>query len=81
MSKKFYKFKKQINYSDYLTKDNHAIFLFHGVVNKHRYRVRNYIRKHIDFDRFSEVIDSLYNKGNCISMDDFLDRSIKKRVT
>ena len=69
-----------MNYSDYLTKDNHAIFLFHGVVTKHRYKVRNYIRKHIDFERFSEVIDSLHNKGNCISMDDFLDRSIKKKV-
>lgn len=70
MSEKFRKVKENIDYSKFLSKEKHVIFLFHGVINRHRYKVRNYMRKHISFERFEAVINSLNSKGKCISMND-----------
>lgn len=55
-----------------LREDELAIFLFHGVVEQHHHRVRNYTRKHIDRERFAGVLDSLKAAGHAVSMDDVL---------
>lgn len=47
-----------------------AIFLFHGVVERSDYAVRNYTRKHLLADTFESVIRSLVRVGTPMSMDD-----------
>ena len=47
-----------------------AIFLFHGVVKRSDYAVRNYMQKHLLEDAFYGVIKSLARSGAALSMDD-----------
>ena len=58
---------------DLLRKDRLLILLFHGVVSRHKYKIRNYIRKHIDRERFIEVISSLKKFGNPLTMDEVIE--------
>lgn len=57
-------------YSKFLKKKSLAIFLFHGVINKNPFKIRNYTKKHLLKSEFVEVLDDLNSKGSCISLDD-----------
>src|SRR4051812_24418595 len=57
-----------MNYSTFLSPDNTAIFLFHGVVKKHVHPIRNYTYKHIDASRFTEILKDLSAHGKAVSM-------------
>ncbi len=80
MSEKFFKNKSKIKYSSYLSKNKHVIFLFHGVVPKHKFKIRNYIRKHIDVNRFKSIIRDLKFKGTAISMNEVTNIIQNKKV-
>jgi peptidoglycan/xylan/chitin deacetylase (PgdA/CDA1 family) len=59
------------DYARHLSRGRLAIFLFHGVIPRHRHRVRNYTRKHIDRKTFQGVIRALLSAGGVpLSMDD-----------
>jgi peptidoglycan/xylan/chitin deacetylase (PgdA/CDA1 family) len=68
-----------VKYSSYLRDDKLAIFLFHGVVKKSAFRVRNYNRKHIESSYFDDILKDLGAHGIAISLDDFLDYRSGKR--
>ena len=59
-----------MRYTSCLSDDTYAILLFHGVIEKQRWRVRNYTRKHLELEYFREVIKSLCNSGDPVSMDE-----------
>ena len=61
------------DYSLFLDKSKVTIFLLHGVIKEHRYRVRNYTRKHISEQEFLNFIETVSIKGNAISLDYFID--------
>jgi peptidoglycan/xylan/chitin deacetylase (PgdA/CDA1 family) len=61
-----------INPADRLREDEVAVFLFHGVIEQHHHRVRNYTRKHIDREHFVGILESLKAAGQAVSMDDVL---------
>ena len=48
------------------------IFLFHGVIREHRHKVRNYTRKHLSVDDFSEFITRALLLYHPVTMDDVL---------
>ena len=51
--------KTKFKYEDLanmLSKDKLIIFLFHGVINKHKDSVRNYSSKHLEKDFFANSI-------------------------
>ncbi len=50
-----------------------AIFLFHGVVERHSYAVRNYTLKHIERERFIDVLTELKSSGCAITIDQVVD--------
>lgn len=49
-----------------------AIYLFHGVVEKNAYAVRNYNNKHLDRETFRRIIVDLAAAGEAMAMDDVL---------
>lgn len=53
--------------------DSVAIFLFHGVVRKSDYRVRNYTRKHLEAAEFQAIVAALAGAGTPLSMEDVLE--------
>lgn len=55
-----------------LSRDQLAIFLFHGVVDGTREGVRNYTRKHLQRHDFEKLVRALADHGVAISMDDVL---------
>lgn len=64
-----------INYDKYLNllgKNHFIIFLFHGVIQKSPYRVRNYINKHLLASDFENLIIKLRKKGNPLGMDEII---------
>jgi peptidoglycan/xylan/chitin deacetylase (PgdA/CDA1 family) len=62
-----------LKYAERLSDDGAAIFLFHGVVERHECRLRNYTRKHIDVDYFASVLRELRGVGSPVSMDRILE--------
>ena len=48
------------------------IFLFHGVIKKKKFKVRNYNNKHLLEDHFYKVLKRLKSKGNALSMDEMV---------
>jgi peptidoglycan/xylan/chitin deacetylase (PgdA/CDA1 family) len=61
------------DYAAHLDDDCPVILLFHGVVRRHAWRVRNYTRKHVDQDRFRAVLAALTKAGGVpVGMDDVL---------
>lgn len=46
------------------------IFLFHGVIKKKKFKVRNYNNKHLLEDHFYKILKKLKSKGNALSMDE-----------
>ncbi|MFQ5651442.1 MAG: polysaccharide deacetylase family protein [bacterium] len=59
-----------MNYGQRLTDSTLAIFLFHGVVEKSDYQIRNYTRKHLEKDFFYAVVKHLRQTGYPMSMED-----------
>tara|TARA_Y100000389_G_scaffold3743_1_gene3590 strand:- start:24785 stop:25693 length:909 start_codon:yes stop_codon:yes gene_type:complete len=58
-----------IKYSKYLKKKSCSIFLFHGVIKKNNYNLRNYNNKHIEQKKFEQILKDLKKNGKPISMD------------
>jgi hypothetical protein len=56
-------------YSQFLSSDTFAIFLFHGVIAQARPGVRNYTAKHLTLERFEAVLDDLAAHGEPVTMD------------
>jgi peptidoglycan/xylan/chitin deacetylase (PgdA/CDA1 family) len=61
------------DYSQFLADDTYAIFLFHGVVPSYKHPVRNYTRKHISLERFTEILESLKARGTAVSMPEIVE--------
>ena len=53
-----------------LKKKKFAIFLFHGVIEKNPFKVRNYTKKHLLVSEFEKILNDLKHKGKCLSMDE-----------
>lgn len=66
-------------YSKFLKKKSVTIFLFHGVIDKNPFKIRNYTKKHLKKSRFIQILDDLNTKGSCISLDEIFLTSKKKR--
>ena len=62
------KIKKYLN----IPKNNFVIFLFHGVIEKNLFEVRNYNKKHILKKEFLKILRLLKRKGNVLSLDEIL---------
>jgi peptidoglycan/xylan/chitin deacetylase (PgdA/CDA1 family) len=59
------------NYSKYLKPKSCVIFLFHGVIKKNPFKIRNYNNKHLTIDKFEKVLDDIKDKnGVCLSLDE-----------
>lgn len=58
-----------MTFSRCLADDSLAIFLFHGVIEEHKYTVRNYTRKHVLACDFAKIIRDLRKHGAPVSMD------------
>ena len=56
-----------------LRQDGLAIYLFHGVVEKSEYSVRNYTKKHLEKNIFAAVIRELCEHGQCLSIEDVVE--------
>ena len=58
-------------YSKYLKPKSLTIFLFHGVISKNPFKIRNYTKKHITINEFENVLEDLKKKGGiCLSLDE-----------
>jgi peptidoglycan/xylan/chitin deacetylase (PgdA/CDA1 family) len=56
-----------------LKDDSLTILLFHGVVTKHEYQIRNYLRKHIDQSYFRRFLNGLLDAGgHALSIDEIV---------
>ena len=62
-----------MNLLERLSDDGLSIFLFHGVIEKSNYAVRNYTKKHLEKDYFYHFIKSLKRAGYALSMDEVVD--------
>ena len=67
------------NYSKFLKKKSNVIFLFHGVIDKNPFKIRNYNKKHLLKKEFIKVLNDLNKKGNCISLEKVYDTIKNKR--
>ena len=56
-----------------LKDDGLAIFLFHGVIEKNAYQIRNYTGKHMEKDTFFQILLDLKKEGHPISMNDVIE--------
>ena len=62
----------ELNIKKILKKNKQTIFLFHGVINKHENKIRNYNRKHISKDEFYKFVKQLKKLGKSISVDELI---------
>jgi peptidoglycan/xylan/chitin deacetylase (PgdA/CDA1 family) len=53
-----------------IPKNNFVIFLFHGVIEKNFFEVRNYNKKHILKKEFLKILRLLKKRGNVLSLDE-----------
>ena len=60
----------ELNINKNLKQNKQTIFLFHGVIPKHKNKIRNYNRKHISKDDFYKFLKKIKKIGNSISMDE-----------
>ncbi len=67
-------------FSKYLADDTFAIFLFHGVIPRQRHSIRNYTRKHLVIEKFTEVLRDLKSAGYPIAMDKIVDTTTDGRL-
>jgi peptidoglycan/xylan/chitin deacetylase (PgdA/CDA1 family) len=59
-------------------KNTYTVFLFHGVLDKNKYQIRNYTKKHIEKKYFIDILKTLKNIGNCLSLNEILYRKENK---
>jgi peptidoglycan/xylan/chitin deacetylase (PgdA/CDA1 family) len=65
-----------MDYAARLSPDRFVIFLFHGVIERQRHKVRNYTKKHLTKDEFAAALRSLLDAGGRpISMDQIAART------
>ena len=62
-----------------LKDNNYLIFLFHGVIKKNDYKIRNYNKKHITKKNFLSFIKKCKKIGNPISINDLKEYKDKKK--
>jgi peptidoglycan/xylan/chitin deacetylase (PgdA/CDA1 family) len=68
-------------YADRLTDDGSlTLFLFHGVIEEDRHRVRNYTRKHLLAADFRAIVEALGRSGQALSMDQVLEYCLAGRA-
>lgn len=67
------------NYSKFLKKKSNVTFLFHGVIDRNPFKIRNYTKKHLLKKEFIQVLNDLNKKGNCMSLDQVCDTIKNKR--
>ena len=60
-------------YISLLQEDTFVIYLFHGIIEKSDYEVRNYSRKHLEKDEFYALIKGLKLRGCALTMDEIVD--------
>jgi peptidoglycan/xylan/chitin deacetylase (PgdA/CDA1 family) len=65
-------------YSNFLSEENFAIFLFHGVIREQRHQIRNYTKKHLDENTFARVIRELKNNGTPVSMPNIVAATLNR---
>lgn len=65
------------SYIQRLSCDQLAIFLFHGVVEKSEYSVRNYTKKHLEKDEFYGLLSRLKRTGNAVTIDEIVKHHIE----
>lgn len=58
------------DYVQRLSDNGLAIFLFHGVIEKSEYAVRNYTKKHLEKDFFIELMKGLRGGGHLMTIDE-----------
>jgi len=61
-----------------MQKNTYKIFLFHGVIKKNNYKIRNYNNKHILESNFFKFLKFLKRKGNFLSVDEICYHVINK---
>lgn len=66
-------------YLEYLSNETFSIYLFHGVIDKNNFQVRNYNAKHLETAFFQKLIEELKSAGNPVSMDDIRNAYITKK--
>ena len=59
-----------LNINKTLKQYKQTIFLFHGVIDNHKNKIRNYNRKHVSKDDFYKFLKKLKRIGYSISMDE-----------
>lgn len=69
-----------ILYSKLLQRNKHVIFLFHGVIPRNQFKLRNYNRKHIEKNYFENVIEELCKFGTPLSIGNLV-KIIKNKKT
>lgn len=57
-----------------LKKNNYKIFLFHGVIKKNRYMVRNYTNKHLLENKFLSYLKNIKKNFNILSLKEIIFR-------
>jgi peptidoglycan/xylan/chitin deacetylase (PgdA/CDA1 family) len=67
-----------MDYTSFLSAEKCAIFLFHGVIEKSEYDVRNYTRKHLERDHFYRVLRALVQAGTPVRMDDIVEHYVTR---
>ena len=58
--------------TSFLNDDSFVIFLFHGVVSKSNYEIRNSNKKHMESNLFAKCMKILSERGRSFSMNDLL---------
>ena len=53
----------------------YSVFLFHGVIKKNNFSVRNYNQKHINEKKFVSFIRHIKKVGTSLSIDEIFSRS------
>ena len=62
-----------------LKNNDYIIFLFHGVIDKDNYKIRNYRKKHINKKKFVTFLKKCKKIGNPISIEDLVDYKNRKK--
>jgi peptidoglycan/xylan/chitin deacetylase (PgdA/CDA1 family) len=63
-----------------IKKNNFVIFLFHGVIKKDLFRIRNYNNKHLLQKDFFKIVKILKKNGNVLSLDEIYN-CIKYKIS
>lgn len=65
-----------MDFTQFLKDDRFVIFLFHGVIHKNNYKIRNYTKKHLEVDYFADILRQLRQAGNPVSLDSIAEAKV-----